>query len=142
LAAFEQTAVGVRVDSALLPAAENTYTGNLTVTGPNNAFVVQVRTTIGGGSPNVTLTSSSCGGSSVDFVAHATDDIGVTAVTVTYTLSTGAETSRVMNLNPGDSPTNGNWHTAFNLAPPTSVVSFTITATDGGFRTGSVSGSC
>jgi RNA polymerase sigma factor (sigma-70 family) len=142
LAAFEQATVAVSVNAALVPAAENIYTGTITVTGPNNSFVVQVRTTVGGDGPGVMLTTASCAGSPVDFLAHATDDIGVTAVTLSYALSTGTSASRVMALNPGDSPANGTWHVTFNLPPSTTIVTFTITATDGAFRTDSVSGKC
>ncbi len=133
------------MNAALVPAAENTYTGTITVTGPNNSFVVQVRTTIGGAPPSVTLTSKRCTGSSVDFVAQATDDIGVTAVTLNYVLSTGTPGSRLMTLNSGGTAVNGTWHVTFNLPPSTSAITiatFTITATDGAFRTDSISDRC
>lgn len=141
---FGNVSVPISVDAGEVPAAEGSYLGTITVTGPNNTVQVQVRTTRGGNAPSVTVREARCGGTAIFFEAQAADDIGVASVRVSYVRQNGAAGSADLTMT-GGSARQGTWEASFPLPPSTTVnliETYTITATDGAGRTASASGSC
>ncbi len=118
--------VGVTVNSALVPTGEGTYSATITVTGPNNSFMVTVRTTRGGDAPDIIRWTANCpvsNSATSIWTVYATDDVAVASVSVSWTSSNGAPMNVSLSEGSGSSwtGTGGNTHGGSN---------FRITATD------------
>jgi hypothetical protein len=96
------------------------------VTGPNNSFMVTVRTTRGGDAPDIIRWTANCpvsNSATSIWTVYATDDVAVASVSVSWTSSNGAPMNVSLSEGSGSSwtGTGGNTHGGSN---------FRITATD------------
>jgi RNA polymerase sigma factor (sigma-70 family) len=129
--------INVRINAALVPTGEGLYSGTLILTGPNNTVSVSVTTQRGGQPPQIVSHSASCSAvpGSVSFQATAIDDIGVTGLTVNYTLADG-QTGNHALVQSG-----GAWGTSFEVG--SAIASYSLVASDGGgHESAAITGRC
>jgi hypothetical protein len=120
--------VTVSVNAALLPPAESTYFGTVTVQwGQFGSFTVQVTATRGGQPPEVVSVSGQCleTAPGVSFTATITDDVAMGSATVFFTDAGG--TNHQVEL----SNTSGNtWTGTITGVSARSGSNFRVVATD------------
>ena len=141
---FASVTIVVGVNAAHVPPGEGTYTGAVTISGPNGqSFSLPVTTSRGGQPPSVSLIIDRCSRTALTLMVRVsvTDDIGVSGVAVNYTLTTGATSQQVLSLMNGSS-TSGTWEAQFTASGTGGIDSYTVVATDGAGHTGSFSKTC
>lgn len=129
--------VNVSINAALVPTTEGLYSGTLILSGPYNTVRVSVTTQRGGQPPQIASHSATCSAvpGAVSFQASVIDDIGVTAVAVSYTLADGQTGSQALRLS------GGVWGTSFTVS--SAITSYSLIASDAGeHQSAAVTGFC